>query len=212
MLPLTPVSPYRAVMFDMDGTLIDSAAATDRAWRSWLAAHDLDPELAARRETGRRPIDNLRVLAPAVDARAEAERLERMQAEDTAGVTAYPGAAELLAGLTLPWAVTSSSNRRLIDARFRAAGLPLPKTVLSGDEVRRGKPDPDAYLRTAEALAVAPGDAVVVEDAPAGVAAGRAAGAFVIAVSHTHACADLAGADACVASLAAVGELLDGER
>jgi sugar-phosphatase len=123
-------------------------------------------------------------------------------------VTAVDGAADLLAGLQLPWAVVTSGTRWFVTRCLRAAGLPLPGVAVYGEDVRHGKPAPDPYLAAAQHLRVPPQRCVVVEDAPHGVAAAKAAGCTVIAVTTTHPAADLAEADAHRPTLAAVGELL----
>ncbi len=200
-----------AVLFDVDGTLIDSATATNRAWRRWAERHGLDTTIVARREGGRRTVDNIRVLAPALDAIAEARRLEHEQAQDTAGIAAYDGATELIRQLQargIAWAIGTSASSAVVHARMRAVGLPLPPVIVTGDDIEHGKPAPDVYLLAAERLGVAPSSAVVVEDAPAGVEAGHAAGAAVIAVASTHPCSELRDADRCVARLGDVWDCL----
>lgn len=170
-----------AVLLDMDGTLVDSDGAVVRAWLAWGREYDVAVDPAALHG---RPADaSIRELLPHLDdagVAAAAERELALQYEDLSDVVATPGAAELLALLdaTMPWAVVTSADRRLAAARLGAAGLAAP-VLVTVEDVRRGKPDPEGYLLAARRLGVAPGRCLVVEDAEAGIAAGRAAGARV---------------------------------
>jgi sugar-phosphatase len=154
-------------------------------------------------------VDSVRALVPHADLDAEIARLIVQETTDTADVVALPGAAELLAALPPErWTVVTSGVRQVAEARLRAAGLPIPRHMVAADEITRGKPDPEGYLRGAEALGVAPADCVVVEDAPAGAEAARAAGAKLVALTTTHDAAAMAGADLVVPTLAAVAVAL----
>lgn len=191
-----------AVLADMDGTLVDSRAVVERHWHRFAERHGLDaaPFLAVAH--GRRTSDVITELAPQLDARAEARELDAGEESDLDGLVAVPGAADVLAGLPLDaWAVVTSAHRSLAVSRLAAVGLPVPELLVCGDEVERGKPDPEGYLRAAEALGVVAAHCVVLEDVPAGVAAGRAAGALVVAVETTYPAAALAAADAVVPDL-----------
>ncbi|HLI58913.1 MAG TPA: HAD-IA family hydrolase [Solirubrobacteraceae bacterium] len=192
---------YGAVLTDLDGTLVDSDPPMRRAWTAFADRQGLDPERVIAIARGRPSRETAAELAP--DALDEPARLERAETSDTEGVTAIAGAPELLAApLTL--AIVTSCSRALAAARLAAAGLPLPRTLVCTDEIARGKPDPEPYLLGAERLGVAPADCVVLEDAPAGIASGKAAGMTVIALRTTHADADLAAADAVIDDLTAL--------
>jgi sugar-phosphatase len=190
-----------AVLFDFDGVLVDSTLATERAWRKWSGRHGLDFREVLRTAQGRRTSETVRLFAPRLDAEAETNLIERAEAEDLVGVREMRGARELLALLPEErWAVVTSATRKLATSRLRHAGLPVPPALVAADDVERGKPDPEPYLRGAKALGVAPQRCVVVEDAPAGVRAGRAAGMTVVAVATTHRPEELSEADAVVGS------------
>lgn len=193
----------RAVLLDLDGVLIDSTAAVERAWRRWAGEVGIDPAPVLAVAHGRRTVDTIRQVAPQVDAEAEAARIERREEAETAGIVAYAGTERFLAALPDDrWAVVTSAPMGLATARLRAAGLPLPPLLVPAEAVRAGKPDPQGYRAGALALGVAPAGCVVVEDAPAGVEAGRRAGMRVVAVTTTHAAGALAGADLVVGTLA----------
>jgi mannitol-1-/sugar-/sorbitol-6-phosphatase len=178
----------RAVLFDMDGTLVTSDAAVERAWMSWAAEYAVDGPHAIEIAHGRPSEPTVRTLLPHLDeaqtAVAIARQLE-LQYDDLADVTAMPGAFDLLALLDrrgLPWAVVTSADDRLAKARLGAAGIAAP-TVVTSDDVPVGKPDPAGYLRAAELLGVPASDCLVVEDAEAGLQAARAAGSLTAALN-----------------------------
>lgn len=195
----------RALLFDLDGVLADSTASVEHHWRAWAERHGLDPDALLHVVHGRRAIDTIREVAPTLDAEAELAALVAAEAGDTAGVTASPGAAALLPRLPAgAWAVVTSGVRAVALARLHAGGLPLPPLLVPADEIARGKPDPEGYLTAAARLGVAPADCVVFEDAPAGVAAARAAGMRCVALTTTHAASALTNADRIAPSLAGV--------
>ncbi len=195
----------RALLFDLDGVLADSTASVEAHWRRWAAGHGLDPDAVVAVVHGRRAVDTVRAVAPALDAEREVAALVAAEAGDTAGVVAAPGAAALLPRLPAgSWAVVTSGVRAVALARLRASGLPDPPLLVPADEVARGKPDPEGYLTAAARLGRAPGECVVVEDAPAGVAAARAAGMRCLGLTTTHPAEALAGADLVAPSLAGV--------
>jgi sugar-phosphatase len=173
-----------AVLFDMDGTLVDSDAAVERAWRTWAAEYGVDPEATLAVAHGAPAERTVRLMLPELDdagvADAAARDLE-LQYDDLSDVVPTRGARELLASLRLPWAVVTSADVRLAKARLGAAGIEVP-VLVTFEDIRAGKPDPEGYLRAAELLGVAPRHCLVVEDAEVGVAAGRAAGAVVAAL------------------------------
>jgi mannitol-1-/sugar-/sorbitol-6-phosphatase len=192
-----------ALLVDLDGTLVDSTAPVRRVWTAFANRHGLDPEYVHRFGQGRPSRESVRLLAPDADPVAEAAALEQGELGDTDGVVALPGAAALLAG-DRRLAIVTSCSRALATARLRAAGLPIPKVLVSADDVVRGKPDPMCFTLGARRLGVAPARCLVLEDAPAGITAGRAAGARVLALRTTHADHELGEADAIVDDLGAL--------
>jgi mannitol-1-/sugar-/sorbitol-6-phosphatase len=198
----------RTFLFDIDGTLVDSSAAVERAWRQVAAEFGADGDAIVASCHGRRSIDTVREFFPPPDRAAVQERVTALELAST-DVTACRGAAGLLAALDgQPWAAVTSGPRPLMTARLGLAGLPVPAVLVTAEDVEQGKPAPDGYLRAARALGVAAADCVVVEDSPAGVAAGRAAGALVVAVTTTHPAGALRSADLVVAGLPEVAQAL----
>jgi sugar-phosphatase len=177
----------QAVLLDMDGTLVDSDAAVERAWRTWAVEYRVDLGDGPLIAHGMPAVGNVRRLRPDLpenEAVAAAQRQLELQYDDVADVTAAPGAHELLAELDrlgLPWAVVTSADPPLARARLAAAGI-RPALLVTIDDVRAGKPDPEGYLLAARKLGVDPRRCLVVEDAEAGVRAGQAAGAVVAAL------------------------------
>lgn len=146
---------------------MDSTSSVERHWRAWADRHGLDIVRVLQIAHGRRTVETMRLVEPRLAADGEAQALDRAQADDTAGVVALPGAAALLAALSPErWAIVTSGPLILATARLRAACLPLPSTLVTADDVRNGKPDPEGYLKAAAALSIAPRSCVVVEDAP----------------------------------------------
>jgi sugar-phosphatase len=183
-------STAQALLFDLDGTLIDSSASVGRAWRQLAdrigrpfaelepVMHGMPVDQVLRRQYPDMPED---------DIRGHHAFMVEQESTDTGGVVAQPGALDLLAALPVGrWAVVTSCGRRLAAARIVAAGLPVPPAIITADDVPRGKPAPDPFLAGAAALGIAPGDCLVLEDAPAGVASARAAGCAVVGVLTTH--------------------------
>ncbi len=197
----------RALLFDMDGVLIDSMPAVARVWRGWAREHGFDPDYVAHIAHGRPSITTIRELLPDADHVAENRIVEQREIADTAGIVACAGAHELLRGLPPErWALVTSSTRPLAEVRLRAAGLPTPRHMLTSTDVQHGKPHPEPFLKAAAMLGIAPGDCVVLEDTPAGIRAGKAAGCRVIAFRTTMSDETLraAGPDWLVESCAAV--------
>jgi HAD superfamily hydrolase (TIGR01509 family) len=177
----------RAVLSDLDGVLVDSSAAIARTWRGFAERHGLDPDEVVAAGHGRRSVDLIRLVAPHLDAELEAARVEREEIAQTPGLQPLPGARELVESVPAErFAIVTSGSRPLALARLRAAGLPVPEVLVTAEEVDDGKPHPAGYLRAAELLGVDPAHSIVLEDAPAGVEAGRAAGMTVIAVLTTN--------------------------
>lgn len=191
-----------AVLFDLDGVLVDSRRCVELVWETWARRHDLDPAAIVRIAHGRRASEVLREVAPHLDVAAEVAILDGLEETERRGVEVRPGARELVGAIPRSrWAVVTSGSPAVARFRLALGGLPDPPVLVTGAEVRRGKPDPEGYLRAAAALARRPAACVVLEDTPAGIAAGRAAGMTVIAVRGTYAEDRLAAADATVADL-----------
>jgi sugar-phosphatase len=197
----------QAILFDLDGVLIDSTPAVARVWSRWAIEHGLDPETVVRLAHGRPSRTTIRDLLPNSDVDVEDREVERREMEDIEGVVLLPGAQQLLNSLPLErWTIATSCTRPLAEVRLRAAGLPIPKKMITSSDVKIGKPNPEPYQKAASRLGFAPSDCIVVEDAPAGVRAGKAAGARVIGFPTTMAVHDLesAGADWIVENCAAI--------
>jgi len=192
----------QAVLFDLDGVLVDSTPAVARVWAKWALDHGLAPEVAIAHAHGRRSIETIRALAPEVNAEQENQRVEQMEIEDKEGVTALPGAARLIGSLPqAQFAIVTSATTALARARISYAGLPLPQHLITADDVKQGKPSPEPYLKGAELLGLRPQDCVVLEDAPAGIASARAAGMRVVALPNTYSPEELQHATAVAGSL-----------
>ncbi len=188
----------RGVLFDLDGVLVDSTPAVARVWAWWAREHGFEPDEVVRKAHGRPSITTIRELLPLADHAAEDREVERREIADIEGVVPLPGAMELLQALPLDrWAIVTSCTRALAQVRIGAAGLPKPKQMVTSTDVQHGKPDPQPYLKGAQVLGVPAADCLVVEDAPAGIRAGKAAGARVLALRTTASDAELqqAGAD-----------------
>ncbi|HEY6765769.1 MAG TPA: HAD-IA family hydrolase [Candidatus Sulfotelmatobacter sp.] len=186
------------VLFDLDGVLIDSAPAVTRVWRQWALEHGFDPEEVVARVHGRPSLATVREYLPNADHAAENREIERREMQDADGIITLPGARELLLQLpTKRWTIATSCTRPLAEVRLRAAGLPVPDRIVTSTDVTMGKPHPEPFLKAAAKLGFIASECVVVEDVPAGIRAGKAAGAKVIAFRTTVEEAELrrAGAD-----------------
>ena len=176
----------RGVLFDMDGVLVDSTPAVARVWAGWAREHGFDADEVVKKAHGRPSITTIRELLPHIDHDAENREVERREIEDVGGVIPLPGAMELLRALPLErWAIVTSCTRQLAGVRIAVAGLPQPKHLVTATDVKHGKPDPEPYRKGAQFLGVPAAECVVIEDAPAGIRAGKAAGARVIALRTT---------------------------
>ncbi|MEU5426477.1 HAD-IA family hydrolase [Streptomyces olivoreticuli] len=173
-----------ALLFDMDGTLVDSTVVVERTWRRFAARHGLDGEEILATSHGRRTGETVaRYAPPGADVAAETARLVAEEVEDVEGVVAVPGARELLAALPPErWALVTSAGRELAERRMAAAGLVLPPVVVTADDVGEGKPSPEGYLAAAAELGVSPAATIIFEDAEAGLLAAAAAGATTVVV------------------------------
>jgi HAD superfamily hydrolase (TIGR01509 family) len=177
----------RAVISDLDGVLVDSGPQIEAMWRRFAKRHDLDPARVLAAGHGRRPVDLIRLVAPHLDAVAEARTIEQEEIDAAAELRALPGARELVASMPDGrFAIVTSGSRPVAEARLRAAGIPVPAVLVTAEQVDEGKPHPAGYLRAAELLGVDPAQSLVLEDAPVGVEAGLAAGMTVVAVLTTN--------------------------
>jgi len=188
----------RALLFDLDGVLADSTPAVARVWTQWALERGLDPVEVVRQGHGRPSLATVRDYLPDADHELENLKVENREMADLEGVVALPGARELLASLPRDrWTIVTSCTRPLAEVRIRAAGLPLPEKLLTANDITKGKPDPEPYLKGAKLLGFRAEDCIVFEDVPAGVRSGKAAGARVLALPTTFAESELreAGAD-----------------
>jgi sugar-phosphatase len=197
-----PGRVVRAVLFDLDGVLVESREATERVWMRWARANGIGEEELRSAMHGVRSVEVVRALRPELDADTVSLEIEEAQAVDVAGLRAIRGAAEALAALSEDRvAVVTSATRALAAARLGAVGIVPPAVMVNAEDVSRGKPDPEGYLAAASRLGVDPAEALVVEDAPPGIEAGRAAGAATVGVTSTHRAEELAGADVVIETL-----------
>jgi len=187
-----------ALLFDLDGVLIDSTPAVARVWRRWAIERGFNPDEVVARAHGRPSLTTVREYLPDANHEAENKEVERQEIEDLEGVVPLPGALALLASLPADrWTIVTSCTRRLAEVRIKAAGLPLPAKMITAGDIDNGKPHPEPYLKGASVLGFSAADCIVLEDVPAGVRAGKAAGAKVVAFPSTVSCEVLqaAGAD-----------------
>jgi sugar-phosphatase len=192
----------QAVLFDIDGTLVDSTRAVIRTWEAWAAGRDVELEEILRVCHGRRSEDTIALFLPPEQVAAATAELEALEIADLADMIAVPGASTLLTRLPADrWAAVTSGPRDLMRARLRTAGLPVPAVLVAAEDVSAGKPDPEGYLKAAAALGCDIGQCLVVEDTPAGILAGRTAGASTLAVVTSHDAMALTAADAVVPDL-----------
>ena len=175
-----------AILFDLDGVLIDSTPAVTRVWAQWAVEHGFDPVATVRDAHGRPSIETIRELLPNADHEVLNREVERREIADLGGVVPLPGAVELLNALPADrWAIVTSCTKDLAAVRIRAAGLPLPAIIITSSDITNGKPHPEPYLKGSQALGVSAADSLVIEDVPAGIRSGKSAGARVVAVRTT---------------------------
>ena len=185
------------VLFDLDGVLIDSTPAVTRVWRQWALEHGFNPEEVVESVHGRPSLTTVREYLPNADHAAENREIERREMQDADGIITLPGARELLRQLPANrWTIATSCTRSLAEVRLRAAGLPIPERIVTSTDVAHGKPHPEPFLKAAKKLGFPPSECIVVEDVPAGIRSGKAAGARVIAFRTTVDEAELRGAGA----------------
>ncbi|RYG26314.1 HAD family hydrolase [bacterium] len=175
----------KGLLFDLDGTLIDSLPAVDRAWTTFARRHSLEPDFVLTRIHGRRSIDSIRELLPHVDAEAENAYIRHLESTDTEGVRLLPGSREVLELLPLDrWCLVTSGTSDIARARLAAVGLPIPRFAVYGEDVERGKPAPDPFILGAQRLGFAPEECVGFEDTDTGLASVQASGAKAVAVGR----------------------------
>ena len=210
--PAQRIFPCSAILFDLDGVLVDSTASVARQWELWAREHNVPVEAAIHAAHGRRTLETIRLLAPHLDAEAETRLLEAREADDADALKRVNGSLELLSSLPPKrWAVVTSGTRYLATRRLQRNGLPAPVAFVTADEVSQGKPHPEPYLKGAELLGVPPQQCLVFEDAPAGIESAHAAGMTAIGVSTTYPAAELATADAVVQDLSHVRARVNGD-
>jgi mannitol-1-/sugar-/sorbitol-6-phosphatase len=186
-----------AILFDLDGVLMDSTRSVDRQWRIWAHEQGIDEEKVIAIAHGVRAIEVIRAVAPHLDAEAELRRLEAREANDKIDVAVMTGAAELVRAIPDGrWGVVTSGTRPLASARLRLGGLPVPEVLVTAEDVANGKPHPEPYLRAAKLLGVKAEECLVIEDAPAGIRSARAGGMKVVALASTYPASKLGEADA----------------
>ena len=191
-----------AILFDLDGVLCDSTRQVDREWREWAARKGVDGDAVMAIAHGVRTIEVIRRVAPHLDAESEAAAIENHEAQDQRGVTVMPGALELVQSIPEGrWGVVTSGSRLLAQNRLRYCGLPVPRVLITSDDVIHGKPHPEPYLKGAEGLRYRPAECLVIEDAPAGIQSARASGMTVLGITSTYAADALRQADAVIGKL-----------
>jgi sugar-phosphatase len=192
----------KAILFDLDGVLVNSAELVERTWRVWAARHQLDADKVIAVAHGRRTIETVRIVAPQLSVDAEVAALESSEMITSEGIYEIPGARELLEMLPSErWAVVTSGIRAVAEFRIRYTGLPMPSVMICAEDLSRGKPDPEGYLIAAMRIGQPPKDCIVIEDAPAGIEAAHNAGMRAIAIAATYPAEQLAAAELVVERL-----------
>ena len=200
-----------AILFDLDGVLVDSTGSVDRQWRIWARERGIDEEKVIAIGHGVRAVEVIRTVAPHLNAEEEVRSLEAREANDRDGVAVMPGAVALVR--TIPqgrWCVVTSGSRHLASARLRLAGIPVPDVMVTADDVVNGKPHPEPYLKGAALLGVDPKECLVIEDAPAGIRSAHAGGMKVIALASTYKESAIREADAVIAKLTQINVQANG--
>jgi sugar-phosphatase len=193
----------KGLLFDMDGVLISSIGSVRRSWRKWAKMYGIPDADNYEVPHGMRAIEIIRSLRPDIDAEEGLRVIEDIEVDDTEDLKVLPGVKALLESLPIDrWAIVTSATKRLTVERLKIAGLPLPERLITADMVENGKPHPEPYMRGAALLGFKNEDCIVVEDAPSGVGAGKAAGSRVLGVIGTHTLEELHQADWAVTSLA----------
>jgi sugar-phosphatase len=202
-----------AILFDLDGVLVDSTRSVERQWRAWAREQGINGDQVANVSHGVRAIEVIRAVAPHLDAEIEVRKLESREANDRNGVAVMPGAIDLVRSIPDGrWCVVTSGTRHLATARLQLAGIPLPKVLITADDVTHGKPHPEPYLKGAQLLGVNPAECLVIEDAPAGIQSAQAGGMKAIALTSTYPASALTEANLVVKSLTQIQVTLNGKR
>jgi sugar-phosphatase len=202
-----------AILFDLDGVLVDSTRSVERQWRIWAREQGIGGDEVMAVAHGVRSVEVIRTVAPHLDAEEEVRKLEGREADDHEGVTAMPGALELVSAVPAGyWGVVTSGTRLLATERLHLFGIPIPKVMVTADDVVNGKPHPEPYLKGAELLGANPAECLVIEDAPAGIKSAHAGGMKVIALSSTYAATALSEADMVISGLQRIQVSLNGGR
>ncbi|MBC8063248.1 MAG: HAD-IA family hydrolase [Chlorobia bacterium] len=176
--------PFKGLLFDLDGTLVNSLPAVDRAWRQWSIEFGLDPAYVVPRIHGRRAVDSIALLVPHTDQQEAFKRLEHLESTDTDGVVPMPGAIQFIAKLTdIPWGIVTSGSSPIAIPRLKAGGIVQPSVFVTAEQISNGKPHPEAFLEGARRLALPPGEVIAFEDTLAGVRSAKSAGMKVVALS-----------------------------
>ena len=192
----------KAILFDLDGVLVNSAECVERTWRAWSARHGFNADAVISVAHGRRTIETVRAVAPQLNAASEVTELEANEAMTAEGVYEIDGARELVSALPSDrWAVVTSGTRVIAEFRLNLVGIPIPEVMVCADEISQGKPNPEGYFTAAARLEMEPGECIVIEDTPAGIEAGQAAKMRVIAVAGTYTADRLSRADVVAARL-----------
>ena len=200
-----PSFSCQAILFDLDGVLVDSTPCVTRIWSAWAREHRLDPEYVVHVAHGQRTIETVRKVAPHLDAQRETDGMEQRELNDTDGLRLLPGAKHLLEALPPDrYTIVTSGTRLLAAKRLMVVGLPVPAKMITADDVSHGKPDPEPYLAGAAALGVDPKTCLVFEDAPSGIRSAKSGGMVAIALTTTYQSAELSEADSMIPSLDAV--------
>ena len=206
-----PTFSCSAILFDLDGVLVDSTRAVDREWREWATKKGVDGDAIMAIAHGVRTVEVIRRVAPHLDADAEAAEIENHEAGDQRGVTVMPGSVDLVRSIPDGrWGVVTSGSRLLATNRLRHCGLQIPQVLVTSDDVTHGKPDPEPYLKGAKWLGFSPADCLVIEDAPAGIQSARTAGTTVVGITSTYGVDALEQANAVIRKLAQIHVSLNG--
>jgi sugar-phosphatase len=201
------------ILFDLDGVLVDSTQSVERQWRIWAHEQGIGGDKVMTVAHGVRAVEVIRAVAPHLDAEEEVRKLEGREADDHEGVTTMPGALELVSAIPEGyWGVVTSGTRLLATERLHLFGIPIPKVMVTADDVVNGKPHPEPYLKGAELLGAKPAECLVIEDAPAGIQSAHASGMKVIALSSTYPAAALSEADMVISKLQRIQVSLNGGR
>lgn len=199
-----------AILFDLDGVLLDSTRVVAAQYTRWAIEHNLDPDEVMKAAHGVRTLEVVQRVAPLLDAAAETKKIEDREAVAD-GIVPIPGAVALLSSIPKGrWCVVTSGTRFLATTRMRKFGIPIPDILVTADDVSNGKPDPEPYRKGAELLKANPAECVVFEDAPAGIRSARAAGMKVISLPSTYPASELHEANVIVSGLGNVKISPDG--